>query len=682
MPRSSFIIDLRFDGGRQAEETFERIGRTGDRSMKQVSQASQPARRGLLAVDDASRAVQGSVDEMAERLGPAGAALRALGPAGTAAAAAIATTTAGLAALTQRAPEANRRIAELGEQADQLGVSVQALQELRFAASQVGVEESRLEDGLQELNSRLGELRNEAGPLANTLEEMDARGLQTALRGAEDTEEAFQILIDALRDGDNTFDNAALAAAGFGEEAGRAIQRLANRDLPALRQEFRDTGAAFDEDMVDGAQEARREIESLNTQIQNNADAISQNLLPVTRAWKEEVAELTGNLRDLTESPSSKTFTQFLGDALNIPELNPFQFPAMNQGGGSGDGDGDGGTEVGGIQPGLPPGLFQSPDTIAGITTPGVPTPGTRPETPADFRGGAGGGSSEPLSFAGINFGDRFTMDDAIAETIRLNQDLGEQSRAAEQDIQQLADTIRSEAAGATGEYAKQLTDLNRAYEVGAINQDTYRQRADQLAEQFTEQANAAEGLGRAADQLGFTFSSAFEDAIINGERLSTVLQGLAQDIARIALRKAVTEPAGNFIADAISGGFSLFSGGTSTGGAAVPSSQGGLGQPLPTFAQGGIANRPSIFGEAGPEAAVPLPNGREIPVRFQGGGTTYAPVVNVTVQGAGGSDEERRRTGEIVGREVERAINRKVDARIRQATRPGGQLNRSADPI
>jgi soluble lytic murein transglycosylase-like protein len=35
----------------------------------------------------------------------------------------------------------------------------------------------------------------------------------------------------------------------------------------------------------------------------------------------------------------------------------------------------------------------------------------------------------------------------------------------------------------------------------------------------------------------------------------------------------------------------------------------------LPKFAKGGIANGPSILGEAGPEAAVPLPDGRRIPV-------------------------------------------------------------------
>lgn len=36
-------------------------------------------------------------------------------------------------------------------------------------------------------------------------------------------------------------------------------------------------------------------------------------------------------------------------------------------------------------------------------------------------------------------------------------------------------------------------------------------------------------------------------------------------------------------------------------------------------YANGGIANKPSIFGEAGPEAAVPLPDGRTIPVTITG---------------------------------------------------------------
>ena len=38
----------------------------------------------------------------------------------------------------------------------------------------------------------------------------------------------------------------------------------------------------------------------------------------------------------------------------------------------------------------------------------------------------------------------------------------------------------------------------------------------------------------------------------------------------------------------------------------------------LPKFAEGGVSNGPSIFGEAGPEAAVPLSRGRSIPVELR----------------------------------------------------------------
>ena len=46
-----------------------------------------------------------------------------------------------------------------------------------------------------------------------------------------------------------------------------------------------------------------------------------------------------------------------------------------------------------------------------------------------------------------------------------------------------------------------------------------------------------------AARELGLTFSSAFEDAVLHGEKLSKVLQGLAKDVQRIFFRKTVTEP-------------------------------------------------------------------------------------------------------------------------------------------
>lgn len=80
--------------------------------------------------------------------------------------------------------------------------------------------------------------------------------------------------------------------------------------------------------------------------------------------------------------------------------------------------------------------------------------------------------------------------------------------------------------------------------------------------EQFIEATQARLGtLGQAvkevdnfARDMGLTFASAFEDAVIGGKSLQDVINGLGQDIERIILRKTVTEPLGNAVADSIKG--------------------------------------------------------------------------------------------------------------------------------
>jgi hypothetical protein len=63
----------------------------------------------------------------------------------------------------------------------------------------------------------------------------------------------------------------------------------------------------------------------------------------------------------------------------------------------------------------------------------------------------------------------------------------------------------------------------------------------------------------------------------------------------------------------------------------------------LPRFAGGGISNTAAIFGEAGPEAAVPLPDGRRIPVEMKGGGNT----IIVNVNGSNNAPDVRRAAGQ-----------------------------------
>lgn len=80
-------------------------------------------------------------------------------------------------------------------------------------------------------------------------------------------------------------------------------------------------------------------------------------------------------------------------------------------------------------------------------------------------------------------------------------------------------------------------------------------QRYNELQDESADLKNATDHVNKSARQLGFTFSSAFEDAIISGRSLGDVLKGLLQDIQRIILRSQVTEPLGNAFSSWIGGG-------------------------------------------------------------------------------------------------------------------------------
>ena len=92
---------------------------------------------------------------------------------------------------------------------------------------------------------------------------------------------------------------------------------------------------------------------------------------------------------------------------------------------------------------------------------------------------------------------------------------------------------------------------------------------------------------------------------------------------------------------------------------------------PLNKYASGGIANSPQLamFGEGRrPEAYVPLPDGRRIPVAMQGGGGT---AVTVNVDASGSSVQGNNGQGAALGR----AIAASVQAELVKQKRPGGLL-------
>lgn len=71
--------------------------------------------------------------------------------------------------------------------------------------------------------------------------------------------------------------------------------------------------------------------------------------------------------------------------------------------------------------------------------------------------------------------------------------------------------------------------------------------------------------------ELGMTFQSAFENAVVGGKNLSDVLKGIDEDVARIIIRQTISAPLAGAISKAVTDSGFSFGGGKAAGGPVSP---------------------------------------------------------------------------------------------------------------
>lgn len=161
--------------------------------------------------------------------------------------------------------------------------------------------------------------------------------------------------------------------------------------------------------------------------------------------------------------------------------------------------------------------------------------------------------------------------------------------------------------------------------------------RLTELAGTFPELKKQTDDIGK---DIGLTFSSAFEDAVVSGKKFSDILKGIGDDLLRLLVRKSITEPVvgaiGGINWGSLLAGFLGSAKGNAFGASGV----------IP-FATGGIVNSPTLFGfaggrtglmgEAGPEAILPLKRGRDGKLGVQSAGMGGV-VINQTINVAAGA--------------------------------------------
>ena len=258
--------------------------------------------------------------------------------------------------------------------------------------------------------------------------------------------------------------------------------------------------------------------------------------------------------------------------------------------------------------------------------------------------------------------------DAKIAEVVRGKTELTELEKLnVEVNLLQL--DILAQTNPALAEHVRLLRER-----AAALDAATEKQKKDSesigtgIKDRLQDYYNSVKDLGGAIGEAVVSGLQGLEDRltefVTTGKaNFKDLARSILTDLARIALRAAIITP----IVKALGGmfpGFTFAGGGIMTGDGPMP---------LKTYARGGIANSPQLamFGEGStPEAYVPLPDGRRIPVAMQGGGGG-STTVNVSVDAKGSQVQGNSGQGEQLGR----AISQAVQAELIKQRRPGGLL-------
>ena len=167
----------------------------------------------------------------------------------------------------------------LGEVAQQLGVTTDALQEYRYAATQVGLSQEEMDQALGQLTRRIGEAASGTKAQVEAFEKLgisvkDAKGNIVA------TGEAIPQIADALQKIESPADRAAILMDLFGR-AGQKLEPLLGGGADAvrhLRDAAHDLGVVLSEDQIQRADETADKLGSLKRVLQANiAGAVSDN---------------------------------------------------------------------------------------------------------------------------------------------------------------------------------------------------------------------------------------------------------------------------------------------------------------------------------------------------------------------------------------------------------------------
>lgn len=553
-------------------------------------------------------------------------------------------------ALVQSIGRITSEMDRLVNTADRLGVTVEMLQELRFAAAEVGVEANTLDMALQRFIRRLGEAQAGGGELKDTLSQYGI-ALRDANGRTRNADAVLTDLADAIKGAGSEQERLRIAFKAFDSEGAALVTLLkqGGEGLDAFREKARSLGVVVKNETARDLAEARREMERF-------ADVLSTRLTigigTALRDLRRLSAALSGEDLPATEGELSRQLAG-VNEMLEANAAVTAKVQAMRAGNL---------LEQGAAFVGLPsPEQLREDREALLLQRQNLQRQlqflQEMAKLDAAATAAAGGGSAPAAALKG-----------SIPKTGQGVNSLttGKADDATRLFFAKYA-TEHTEGVRAAREQAAKFNEI-----IGA--QTRAVGKADTALSGYGESArDVAGGLQNA----GVSGLRSFENALIGvasgtataADAFRSMTASILADLARIAIQKNITGP----LADVLDGLFSDTYAGNPNG--VRPGSFNPRTETAGRAAGGGVrAGTPYLVGERRPEIFVPESAGRIVPnARGAGGGGGIGKVVVVDQRGAGAPPARVQRERGPDGMQIVRVM-------VRDAVRDGvasGQFDR-----
>ena len=266
------------DGGKVKAELTE-VGSSGEKSLKRIEAAAQPASGGLRNLSQAANDAVAHLESANGRLGALGTVLSRLGPAGLIAGASIAGIGYGLTQLILPVAETGE---ELNKLAQKTGVSVEALSALKYAAELSDVTTEGLTKGLKHLSTALFDTKVKGDEGGAALKALGVAAMDSTGQ-IRPTEAVLLDLADKFAAMPDGAEKAALAVKLFGKEGLNMIPMLnqGREGLTGMMEEAKRLGLVMSEDAAQASEAFNDNLKRLHAVSEGLQRQIGAAVIPV-----------------------------------------------------------------------------------------------------------------------------------------------------------------------------------------------------------------------------------------------------------------------------------------------------------------------------------------------------------------------------------------------------------------